>query len=104
MTEYAQQRRQQRNEEPQEGEQSAPDLRNTELDDVVACCLAEIDKLLEAEQAERDQAKREFEAFGYNTPRGALNVWQAKYAHLGLSYGICCGTPYLIEGKGKGGD
>ena len=101
MTEYAQQRRQQRTtEEPQEGSEPASDLRNQELDDVVACCLAEIDELLEAEQAERDQAQREFDAFNSYTPKRVLNLWQAKYAHLGLRYGICCGRPYLIKGKG----
>jgi hypothetical protein len=77
----------------------AADLRNGQLDEDVACCLDEIDAVLGADQAERDQAEREFNQFDHRTSERTLNRWQAKYAHLGLTYGWCCGMLHLIDSK-----
>ena len=99
MTEYAQQQRQHRRAEDRP-ETSGQDLRNGELSEDVACCLAEIDELLNTEQAEREQAVREFEALGKFSTNREMNIWQAKYAHLGLRYGrSCCGEPFLIDDR-----
>jgi hypothetical protein len=100
MTEYAQRQPRQQRPATEQDEQPGQDLRNGQLDADVACCLDEIDALLDTEQAERDQAKREFERFDYLTPELTLNRWQAKWAHLGLRYGrSCCGTPYVVDDK-----
>jgi hypothetical protein len=72
------------------------DQRNEQLDEDVACCLAEIDELLDTEAAEREQARREFHRFNRGTSDRVLDIWQARYAHLGLKYGrSCCGTPFI---------
>lgn len=106
MSEYAQQQRwfaRRHQDEDQPPEQA--DLRNDDLDQDVACCLAEIDKALDREQAERDQAKREFRAFDWYTTDGELNRWVAKYAHLGLKYGrSCCFSLYLVDSKDEEGE
>jgi uridylate kinase len=83
-------------------DETAADLRNGELDEDVACCLAEIDEVLDAERTERDQAAKEFdqlsnESLSERALKKKLNLWQAKYAHLGLSYGWCCGVPRLMD-------
>jgi hypothetical protein len=79
-------------------DETAADLRNGQLDEDVACCLAEIDEVLDAERAERDQAEKEFaKLLRDNASESRLNLWQAKYAHLGLSYSWCCGTARLVD-------
>lgn len=98
MSERAQ--RQQRHARRRHDEDREPkrDLRNEELAEDVACCLAEIDEVLDRERDERERARREFGAFDRDTGDRELNHWQAKYAHLGLRYGrSCCGTPYLVD-------
>lgn len=82
-----------------ESQEVPPDLRNAELDQDVACCLDDIDKVLDREQEERDQARREFDKFDHRTTEKTLKRWQAKYAHLGLRYAWCCGEPYLVDPK-----
>ena len=101
MSKYAQQ---QRRPQSSQGEQQQPqhraDLLDPGLDEDVACCLAEIDEVLDREADEREQARREFDAFGKDTTNRELNLWQAKWAHLGLKYGrSCCGTPFMYEEK-----
>jgi len=97
------QRQRQRDDRSQAGDTgSAADLRNDELSADVECCLAEIDEVLVSTADEQAQAKLEFEQVskdcGWQDCEG-LRVWQAKYAHLGLRYGIsCCGTPVLLGG------
>lgn len=78
--------------------------------DDAACCLAEIDKVLDAEaaheetereryQRERDAAMAlydEIRARGYHSDFDGnfaleLRLWQAQYAHMGLV--DCCGRP-----------
>jgi hypothetical protein len=72
-----------------------------ELDEDVSCCLAEIDEVLAEVETERERAEREFTEiqaeWEYLDKRGALAVWQARYAHLGLSvdYNCCTGEPYI---------
>lgn len=101
MSEYAQRQHRAHREDGQQQDDSAPGLRDGELDTSVACCLDEIDQVLSAEENEREQAEREFRAFDRYTPERKLKLWQAKYAHLGLSYGWCCGEPYLVTDGGK---
>lgn len=103
MSEYAQQQRRFARRHPGEDQAAAArDLRNEELGEDVACCLDEIDEVLSREQDERDQARREFGKFDRRTSETVLKRWQAKYAHLGLSYGWCCGMPYLVDPKDEG--
>ena len=101
MSEYArQQQRYARRHHDSQDEAAGRDLRDAALDEEVACCLDEIDEVLSQEAAEREQAEREFEAFGRHTPERELRRWQAKYAHLGLKYGrSCCGTPFFYDEK-----
>jgi hypothetical protein len=97
MTGHVQAHRQRTRAQDKQEQEKPADLRNDELDEDVACCLAEIDEVLDAEKQERDQAEREFDEFDRDTSEKALRTWQAKYAHLGLSYGYCCGMRYLID-------
>lgn len=73
--------------------------RKAAIDEEVACCLAEIDKMLDEAETERERALREFrelKAEGWDW--AALNVWKATYAHLGLKVGAsCCGGPYVYN-------
>jgi hypothetical protein len=102
MTEYAQQQRRRSRDNGAPQQDSGRDVRNDELDTDVACCLDAINEVLNAEQAERDQAKAEFERLQMRSaPETELNLWQAKYAHLGLRYGWCCGMPKLIDDRAK---
>jgi hypothetical protein len=110
MTEQARQQRSRTVREtgapPRSEDEIAADLRNGQLDEDVACCLAEIDEVLDAERAERDQAEREFnqlsnEPLSERALKKKLNLWQAKYAHLNLSYGWCCGVPRLVDNSKK---
>ena len=93
MTEYRQQTARRQNREPDEQEVRAEDLRNEELDEDVACCLAEIDDLLTEEESERDRAIREFDGLDEK----GMRVWNAKYAHLGLRVGESCCVLYLYD-------
>ena len=97
MTEYVQRSRPQpRRADDAQDEQVQDDLRDEELTEEVACCLAEIDKMLSETETERERAIREFAEFGRDTTNRELRVWQAKYAHLGLRFGRdCCGNPYV---------
>lgn len=103
MTRHAQdsKRRQSRN-ESDEQEAAAQDLRDGQLEEDVACCLAEIDKVLE-EESERDRAIREFrELVNADDYYRAERVWQAQYAHLGLRIAQgCCTTALYDEKTGK---
>lgn len=101
MTEQAQQRRRQQRDQARNEQADRNDLRNRELDDDVACCLEEIDEVLDAEKREREQAEQEFYAFDITVTEKQLNLWQARYAHLGLSYGWCCGMPRLFKNGNK---
>jgi Pup-like protein len=115
MARKEQRQRQPREEDDASDEEAAtatPDLRDEQLDEDVACCLAEIDEVLASTQSERDTAKTEFQEIadryneleaGYKSTEAALIVWQAKYAHLGLGYDwYCCGGPYVTGDDGCG--
>lgn len=88
-------------------ETEAADLRDPQLDEDVACCLAEIDEVLAEAKSEKDIAREEFDAITEQyvntdispaTRDDKLRVWSAKYAHLGLAVGqSCCGEPYMYE-------
>lgn len=83
-----------------ESSQQAPpaDQRNEKLDKEVACCLAEIDQLLEEAESERDAAIREFrELPGADNYGQAERLWRAKYAHLGLRIASGCCTVALYD-------
>jgi len=88
--------------EQQQQEATAPDLRDGQLDEDVACCLAEIDKILDGE-SERDRAVREFRELrgtsDWDDLARAERVWQAQYAHLGLRITSGCCTIALIDEK-----
>ena len=82
------------------------DQRNEELDADVACCLAEIDAVLEEAESERDRALREFSELkardGAEDVEAELRVWQAKYAHLQLKVSrSCCGLYAYDEASGR---
>lgn len=83
------------------GEQAAPaaDLVNEQLAEDVACCLAEIDELLAPEESERDAAIREARALDKNSAdyNKQLRLWQARYAHLGLSIVTSCCVTMLLD-------
>jgi Pup-like protein len=85
-------------EEPQRGTAEA---QQEKLDENVACCLADIDAVLEGQESEEDRAIREFSELhaqvqGATTveaalaARRALDEWHVRYAHLGLT--VCCGV------------
>lgn len=95
MTEHirpARQGRPQDEDQPQQQQQQPANQRNEQLDEDVACCLAEIDELLAKEESERDRAIREFRALkNADDWSKAKRIWQAQYAHLGLRiYSGCC--------------
>lgn len=101
MTRHAQdsKRRQSRDEGGEQQEAAAQDLRDEQLDEDVACCLAEIDKLLD-EESERDRAVREFrELENADDYHQAERVWRAQYAHLGLRIASGCCTVALYDEK-----
>jgi len=102
MTRQVQRQRQRDDRAPAGDTGSAADLRNDELSADVECCLAEIDEALQAGTDERAEAKLEFERISTACDWQdceELRVWQARYAHLGLRYGIsCCGVPVLLGG------
>jgi hypothetical protein len=94
-------KRRQSRDEAGEQEAAAQDLRDEQLDEDVACCLAEIDKVLE-EESERDRAVREFrELVNADDYHQAERVWQAQYAHLGLRIASGCCTVALWDDKAK---
>jgi hypothetical protein len=103
MTEYVKSTRRPKPRRDSEPEAQSEDLRNDELDEDVACCLADIDELLAETESERDRAVREFEDLRAQRNLKGLRVWQAQYAHLGLSFGTsCCGSRiYMYEKDGK---
>lgn len=77
--------------------------KNGELEEDVACCLADIDCCLaeveaEKQETERDQALREFRELK-ETGAGEyhFSAWQARYAHLGLSLDYSCCQTRLVE-------
>ena len=95
MTEHTQRQRQARPRAEQEQVTESGDLRNEELDEDTACCLAEIDKVLaETQESERDAAIREFRALNDDGEVGRARrerLWRAQYAHLGLRIvDSCC--------------
>ncbi len=97
MTEYQQQRTRRHHQTTADEPEARPeDQRNAELDGEVACCLAEIDELLAETESERDRAVREFGQLDDEDLRG-VRVWNARYAHLGLSIGRACCTLYLWD-------
>lgn len=116
------QRQQPGREEETEAPAQVADLRDEQLDDDVSCCLAEIDEVLAEEESEHETAKREFDAlskrwgnrwdlyessmtedrlqaFNKNADelKDEFRLWQAQYAHLGLTVRWCCGEP-VMEG------
>lgn len=104
MTRHAQdsRRRQSRDEGGEQQEAAAAqDLRDGQLDEDVACCLAEIDKILDEEESERDRAVREFRELrgisDWDDFTRAERVWQAQYAHLGLRIASGCCTVELYD-------
>lgn len=106
MPESTQARRRSRESDSAADGQDAPrDQRNEQLDEDVACCLADIDEVLaEAEtETERDRALREFSEIrrsdgSEEDEERKLAVWQATYAHLGLRVGrSCCGEPFVFD-------
>ena len=85
---------------------SSADLRNPGLSEEVACCLEEIDSALAEQEDEREKAEEEFRVTQARFWAGKLSrpeaedifrVWEAKYAHLGLTVGWCCGSPEIYE-------
>lgn len=102
MTRHAQEskHRQPRNADDEQQKAAAQDLRDEQLDEDVACCLAEIDEVLKEEESERDKAIREFrELANANDYHKAERVWQAQYAHLGLRIAQGCCTTALYDEK-----
>jgi hypothetical protein len=82
------------------------DVRNSALTEEVACCLEEIDSALAEQDEEREKAEEEFHVTQEKVGAGKLSrleaedilrVWEAKYAHLGLTVGWCCGSPEIYE-------
>ena len=86
----------------------ATDLADADLAEEVACCLAEIDKVLEETgKTEKERALEEYIAF-WNAPhstqeeagelRRKIRIWRAQYAHLGLrTVESCCGIHVVDE-------
>jgi hypothetical protein len=106
-------------EEDETGQETAG-VDETELTEDVSCCLAEIDEVLAEQEDEQTKAEREFREIKARYDRfysayllsgteleeqeaedelakaeqeaeDELRIWQAQYAHLGLSYHWCCG-------------
>lgn len=101
-----------------QADEEAPETGTAERDETLAedaaCCIAQIEAVLDDEQA---KAEREFaglaEKFGglydrdpedwgtFDADKEAckdeIRVWQAQYAHLGLEVGWCCGVPHLKD-------
>jgi hypothetical protein len=89
---HKQQQRRQKAPEPEK--QNEAQRSRGELDEEVACCLAEIDEALAAAETDAQKAKREWEALDWKDPevRQAVSIWAEKWKHTGC-VGWCCGTP-----------
>lgn len=107
-----QHQRQPSHQEQEQAQAPAPEAGGTSaaLEEEVACCLAEIDQVLQEADAERKAAEEAFRVLyrkwtGTFISREAMNdkfrIWSAQYAHLGLQVVWCCGSPVLLDAEGN---
>lgn len=99
--EYAQKARQSQKTADAEAAEAVTDQRDSQLDEDVSCCIADIDAMLDevdetelllAERKRQDQEQAEKDFWANYSRRG--QAWQQKYAHLGAYTRECCGTEH----------
>lgn len=104
MAAFKQAQRQRTQQDDEQIEEQPERQDQEQLDDDVACCLADIDETLAGHETEEQRALREYHELresGVEEHDDKLRVWQAQYAHLGFRReASCCGS-YYVDKDGK---